>query len=105
MDRYRSASTTHPEISAFVLRLDEQFEEWADLLFRGQLDDALNARDKKDKDFFINRTRKEFASLKAAASRGRALSGEEDNAVFQQYAPSFGILAQLERYGKVSRLG
>lgn len=81
-----------------MVRLDEYFEEWADLLIRGEMDDALNARARTDKDYFIANVRKEISSLRGAVGRGIVITDPDGADEVKPFAPSFGVLAQLERW-------
>lgn len=78
-------------------RFDEYFESWVDLLLPGQLDDCLTGRSKKDQDYFVARTRKEIATLRAAVGHSLPVWDKDGADEVKPFAPSFGILAQLER--------
>lgn len=102
-DRYRSATTTHPELSPFIANLNEKFEEWADLIIGSKFDDALTARDKKTKEYFIGNMRQEFKLLLQAVSRSLPVNvNSSGDLEVQPYMPSLGVLAALERYVRLT---
>lgn len=99
--RFRSAMTSHPELSDFVSQLVEQFEAWEDLLLRGTFDDALRDRDIKDKEFFLKDTKKHLAVLRELVSKSFQLAaGDNGKLDTKAFNPSLGVLAYTYRSAK-----
>lgn len=72
-----------------MLRFDEYFETWADILLRSQMDDALKSRSQNDKQYFIAHTRMEIASLRAAVGQfGPIINADGANEVKPLHHPS-----------------
>lgn len=64
------SSASHPELPAFILKIETSFEEWVKLLLRGEMGDALRDRDEVDQQYCIVNVRNHIRRVQSAIGCG-----------------------------------
>jgi len=96
VSRYRSATTTKPQLVGFVQELQQQFETWEDMLLQDKFVDALTDRPAVDKGFFLDNVRKQLRLLGEAVDKSLPLS-KQVRVESKGFQASFGALAYVDR--------